>query len=705
MPEGASPSRYRAFISYCHADVRWAIWLQRALEGYRVPSRLQAGGGNTRKLGKFCRDRTELASSNDLGNTLKQALADSSALIVICSPAAAASRWVNEEIRQFRALGRGEAIFSLIVDGEPNAQAPGRECFPPALRYADDGTPWKEHLAADVRPGADSRHDAMLRLAAGFLGVGFDALRQRDLQQRYRRMLGLSVGAMAISAAMAVLSVVAYRARIEADQRRVQAEDLIEFMLGDLREKLQPVGRLEVLDAMVQKTMDYFDAPARADRTDAALAARARALEAIARIRSAQGNLQAGIEAASAAVAQQRGLVARHPHDTAAVYALGDMLATAAELQMNAARPAQARANYEEFRQLMSAELARDSRSQAAQEKLGDVEDHLAMLDLGAGDYASALRHSEAGIAYLQKLHAEAPQQRTAASSLALEMAWKGYELYFLGRLKEARAANQQTVAYARGQAAANPADMEWQFSLSRFLEHAGAMAEADGDFDAALASWSEADTIAGRLVGHDPQNLDWRGWQGAIKARFSVLQLKRGDLLQADAMMRASRDILADVYRRDPARLNARIAWSDALLREADFALLQGAPAGNAGTALSLWQGVEPDDVAKRSIVHAHLIEAERLGTQDLGTAGHLQAARILLDSFGGDARDREVQELWARYDYLSGDVGAGEARYRQLVATGDRQPFLARIRGKRCRAETCNTVAALQSQGVALK
>ena len=37
-------------------------------------------------------------------------------------------------------------------------------------------------------------------------------------------------------------------ARDLATQRREQAEDLIEFMLGDLHDKLEPIGRLEVLD-------------------------------------------------------------------------------------------------------------------------------------------------------------------------------------------------------------------------------------------------------------------------------------------------------------------------------------------------------------------------------------------------------------------------------------------------------------------------
>ena len=46
----------------------------------------------------------------------------------------------------------------------------------------------------------------------------------------------------------------------EAKRRRVQAEGLIEFMLGDLRKKLQPVGRLDVLDAVGEKAFAYYAA-------------------------------------------------------------------------------------------------------------------------------------------------------------------------------------------------------------------------------------------------------------------------------------------------------------------------------------------------------------------------------------------------------------------------------------------------------------
>ena len=101
--------RYRAFISYSHADERWARWLHRRLETYSIPKRIVAQHRlTTRRIAPVFRDREELASSDDLSATIEAALAASDNLIVICSQHAARSRWVNEEIKRFREVATGE---------------------------------------------------------------------------------------------------------------------------------------------------------------------------------------------------------------------------------------------------------------------------------------------------------------------------------------------------------------------------------------------------------------------------------------------------------------------------------------------------------------------------------------------------------------------------------------------------------------------
>lgn len=201
---GVTPIRYRAFISYSHADSVWGDWLHKALEAYRVPAKLvgmptASAGPIPKRLYPVFRDREELPSSADLGGQIASALAASQFLIVICSPRAAQSRWVNEEILAFKRMGREDRILPIIVDGEPNAAGkpgldPAAECFAPALRFAlgPDGElsdrPF-EPICADARPQGDGRQGALIKLAAGLLGVGFDALRQRDAEARRKRLI------------------------------------------------------------------------------------------------------------------------------------------------------------------------------------------------------------------------------------------------------------------------------------------------------------------------------------------------------------------------------------------------------------------------------------------------------------------------------------------------------------------------------------
>ena len=231
--------KYSAFISYNHRDLNWAVWLHRALERYRVPKRLWGRrapwGEIEQRLPPVFRDRDELATSADLAASVKEALAEAATLIVICSPNSAKSRWVNEEIRTFAELGRAASIRLMIVDGEPHAEDPERECLPPALTAAGAAEP----LAADVRKDADGKQSAKLKVLAGVLGVSYDELRQREAVRRHRRMFAVAIAASAGSVVMAGLTTVALISRAEAVhqrqvavQRTATAERTLEFVKG-----------------------------------------------------------------------------------------------------------------------------------------------------------------------------------------------------------------------------------------------------------------------------------------------------------------------------------------------------------------------------------------------------------------------------------------------------------------------------------------
>jgi hypothetical protein len=91
---------------------------------------------------------------------------------------------VNEEIRVFQKLGRSDRIFCIVLDGGYGNDAEN-VALPPAITHGG-GTGAKSPLACDIRK--DGRHQALLKLIAGIVGVEYDELRRRDIRRRRKKM-------------------------------------------------------------------------------------------------------------------------------------------------------------------------------------------------------------------------------------------------------------------------------------------------------------------------------------------------------------------------------------------------------------------------------------------------------------------------------------------------------------------------------------
>ncbi|MDB6171596.1 MAG: repeat-containing protein [Chthoniobacteraceae bacterium] len=209
MDENSQP--YWAFISYSSKDKAIAIRLHRTLETYSIPRSLVGRPGRDepvpKRLFPIFRDRDELPLSSNLGNAIEAALRRSRYLIVLCTPDAAKSKWVNEEIRYFKSLGREDRILAVIVRGEPNssdhAETATLECFPLALRYrvGSNGqltSQRTEPVGGDLRRGGDGWRSVFLKAVAGITGLGYDAFAKRQAKRDFRRRVAWAFASMLI---------------------------------------------------------------------------------------------------------------------------------------------------------------------------------------------------------------------------------------------------------------------------------------------------------------------------------------------------------------------------------------------------------------------------------------------------------------------------------------------------------------------------
>ena len=130
--------KYFAFISYKREDEEWAIWLQHEMEHYQLPDNLKNRGDLPKEFRPVFRDVDEL-SAGKLPGKITNALESSAHLIVVCSPRAVSSEWVNKEITDFIEIGNNkgvdnfERVFPFIIEGAPDAQDEAQRCFPKVL--------------------------------------------------------------------------------------------------------------------------------------------------------------------------------------------------------------------------------------------------------------------------------------------------------------------------------------------------------------------------------------------------------------------------------------------------------------------------------------------------------------------------------------------------------------------------------------------
>ena len=107
--------KYVAFISYNHnnRDKRWARWIQKELESYRIPTKIRKEHNIlVKRIGLLFRDETDLGVS-ELTEALADAVRNSRYILVVCSPEAVSSTWVYKEVRLFMLTHAGKREYSF----------------------------------------------------------------------------------------------------------------------------------------------------------------------------------------------------------------------------------------------------------------------------------------------------------------------------------------------------------------------------------------------------------------------------------------------------------------------------------------------------------------------------------------------------------------------------------------------------------------
>lgn len=508
--------QYSAFISYSHRDARFAKALQHDLEKFHIPRPVvERLGRDGDRLGTIFRDVSDLGAATRLTEALTDALANSQAVIVVCSPAARQSDWVRQEILEFRRL-RGEGATILPVVAPQAGDAAAEAYFPTALGETPP-------LAADARRSADGRRGALLKLVAGLLGTRLDDLIQRDARRRQRRLVaGITVTAV-IALSMAVLAAFALSAREDAKRRLSQSEELIGFMLDDLREQLMPLGQVAVLKSVGDQALQYFESLEDTDLTNVALLRKSRALYQIGEVyfelgefQKAQVSFGLSLEQASVLAAADPDSIARQFELCQAEFWVGYAAWYARDLE-------QAEQHLQAYHQAAWALHSREPDNPDWVMETFWAANNLGSLAFGRRRYEEALGYFQEAIARIELLlEQEATLERRFERTTI--QSWIGSTYYHLGKLDQASAAFQQALA--------EPLDNENALHREERAYFHGKLAEVElhrGRLGLARSHAQAAVDAASALAQADPESMELLYTRSAQQLQLARVNLFEG--------------------------------------------------------------------------------------------------------------------------------------------------------------------------------
>lgn len=517
--------RFRAFISYAHADAGFAARLQGRLERFRLPARVAAQvepktGLKPGRIGPIFRDRDDLAAAHSLSQAIRDALQQSDALVVVASPAAAASRWVTQEITLFRSLHPGAPILIALASGEP------AESIPAVLRA--DG---QEPLAADFRPDGDGTRLGFLKIVAGLVHVPLDMLVQREAQRQLRRVTMVTLVSAILLIVMASITAFALRAQAQAERERNEAEGLIEFMLTDLRNSLKGVGRLDVLKPVNQRAMKYYASRGDLDRLPAdSLSRRARILHAMGEDEGNRGDQRAALAHFRQAHRVTAALLDRYPGDPDRVFAHGQSEFWVGYTAWKAQKPEEARPYFRRYITLSEQLVERDPKRADWLMEAGYAHSNLGVLELQTDKrpdlaYNSFLRAK----GFMKRGIAAAPDNMQFLAAFADNSGWLAEAALQQGMLRVARQHRIDEMAIVTQLQTKDPANAVYRrdlasvrTGLARIEARLGATAEAIRHMRTAHADFAS-------LVQFDPANAALREQRDMVAALLRPLATRSG--------------------------------------------------------------------------------------------------------------------------------------------------------------------------------
>ncbi|MBA3487828.1 MAG: transcriptional regulator [Lysobacter sp.] len=483
------------------------------------------------------------------------------------------------------------------------------------------------------------------------------------------------------SAIAVIFGVAADHARRETEQRREQALQLADFMLGDLAEQLRPLGNLKLLDSIGTQALSYLEQlPADGMRAED-LVNHSRALRTVGEVLMNHGDFAAARSAFVRSNAAANDALSSAPDSVEALAETGVAAYWLGYHDFRQKRLDEAQVHWSTYLSASETLVRREPDNPDWQLELSYALNNLGTLARTHQRTDEAIAYFERSAVIKREVLAERPLDSALRYDLIDTLSWSssGYESQ--GGLSAAADGYAEQIAMLRTLIADAPEARAWERRLATSLLRSANLALARGRLDEAQQQIEESTRRLSGLVRQEPGNKVWQRDLAHARLEAGRIARLRGDNATAIAHLRQARALSSVLLTGSQPlpewqRLDAMVRLH---LSEADPRVDSSAVRDRAIEDLRRLAAQAPDDAAGTVILARALIERgqqHRRGGQVEDARADWQQAVALLSSSVPQSKDKMLLDPWLSAHILLGRRESVEDRISWLGSIGYRHP-----------------------------
>ncbi|MDQ4087445.1 MAG: hypothetical protein M3177_05485, partial [Pseudomonadota bacterium] len=321
---------------------------------------------------------------------------------------------------------------------------------------------------------------------------------------------------------------VALDARREAERQRAEAEGLIEFMLTDLRDRLNGVGRLDVMEAVNARALHYYEGRGDPTALPDSLVRHARVLQAIGEDALTRHDLAGALTAFRQAYQITHEQFRRAPGDPERIVAhTKSILGIGRVYEIREDWPT-AQRHFAAFAAASRRLVASDPSNPDFMMKAGSSAVDLGNIQLnGTRDYRAAQSAYEQAVGWFARAARLRPRDLHAPLAQANAYGWLADSFFVREMWRRSLEARQRQYAILEPLRAAHPDNAEIAFRFAAALRGLAHSNFRLGDTARTRANLAAAYEAAVCLAARDPRNAEWETLKRMLDADIVNMNLR----------------------------------------------------------------------------------------------------------------------------------------------------------------------------------